>query len=78
MSRYDDPDYIGPFMVTTIARETRTAKYPHKCYVCGQAITPTTRYSRIFSIVDGEAQVQKFHGYALGECVDIRNGRPRR
>jgi len=72
-----DPDYDEWADLTVIARETRTAKYPHKCYVCGQRIKPTTRYSRIFSIVDGEAQVQKFHGYALGECVDIRTGRPR-
>lgn len=49
--------------------ERRTARVPHQCYACGQPIKPGQPYSRLFGIVDGEPQVQKWHGVTIGECM---------
>jgi len=65
---YYPPEYDAP-TVYFEKLERRRARYPHRCYACSQPIQPGQTYSRIFAIVDGEPQVQKWHGVTIGECM---------
>jgi hypothetical protein len=68
----DDPAHEMP-VIDFVFDEIRRARVWHRCSACSHRIQPGQRYRHIFTKVDFELQVQKFHGESVGyDCPGQR------